>query len=152
MTFTKPFIVVFCLLFFCHVVSGQNLTIYRSSKDVPATVEKIVEVIKRNEALIFFETVSHDEIAKARSLEIPPTRSILFEDPNLSTALISCQQTTALDLPLEIIVWEENEDVYVGFMDPKYLVKRFMISGCEDTIESLTRLMVKVTMDALREL
>ncbi|WP_258104825.1 DUF302 domain-containing protein [Marinoscillum sp. MHG1-6] len=131
------------------IASAQNLTIYRSSLSVDETVTKIEGIIKSHD-LKFFETVNHDAIAKERGKEIPPTRSILFEDPDLTTQLISCQPTTALDLPLEILVWEEYGDVYIGFMDPKFMTKRFMVSGCDETITSMTRLMVRVANEAIR--
>ncbi len=142
-------LITLIFIFVAFQINAQNLTIYKSSLDVEATTNKIVDIIKQ-QGLIFFETVSHDEIAKNRGKEIAPTRSILFEDPDLTTALISCQQTTALDLPLEILVWEEYGDVYIGFMDPKFMKKRFMIIGCDETVDALTRLMVRVTNDALR--
>ncbi|WP_421878147.1 DUF302 domain-containing protein [Marinoscillum sp.] len=131
---------------------GQNLTVYKSEKSVDETVAKIISIIESNDDLMLFETVAHDSIAKARGLELLPTRSILFEDPDLTTALLQCQPTAALDLPLEIIVWEEFGDIYIGFMDPKFMRRRFMITDCEDTLNQLTSLMTKVTMDALREL
>ncbi len=134
------------------VLQAQNLTVYRSEKSVDETVEKLIAIIEADEELIYFETVSHDEIAIERGLELPPTRSILFEEPDLTTALLLCQPTAALDLPLEIIVWEEYNDVYIGFMDPKFMKRRFMITDCDETIVQLTGVMTKVTMDALREL
>lgn len=143
-------IIAAAFLLFCLGSQAQNLTIYKSSLNVELTTDKIVSIIK-DKGLIFFETVSHDAIAKDRGKEIPPTRSILFEDPDLTTALISCQQTTALELPLEILVWEEYGDVYIGFMDPKFMRKRFMVLGCDETIDALTRLMIRVTNDALKE-
>ncbi|MEQ9307626.1 MAG: DUF302 domain-containing protein, partial [Marinoscillum sp.] len=105
-------------------LQAQNLSVYRSEKGIGETVNKIVEIIQTDENLIFFETVSHDSIANQRGLELAPTRSILFEEPTLTTQLITCQQTAALDLPLEIIVWEEYGDVYIGFMDPKFMRRR----------------------------
>lgn len=133
-------------------LQAQNLSVYRSEKGIGETVNKIVEIIQTDENLIFFETVSHDSIANQRGLELAPTRSILFEEPTLTTQLITCQQTAALDLPLEIIVWEEYGDVYIGFMDPKFMRRRFMIDGCEETIQALTSVITKVAMDAIRQL
>lgn len=141
---------VFCV--FSSVSGAQNLSVYRSEKGVGETVSKLVQIIEGDDNLIFFETVSHDEIASERGLSLAPTKSILFEEPKLTTALINCQQTAALDLPLEIIVWEEHGDVYIGFMDPKHMKRRFMIAGCEETIQGLTAVMTKVTMDAIRQL
>ena len=131
---------------------SQNLTIYRSTETVDKTVEKIIDQIKSIDGLIYFETVSHDAIAKQRGQKLDPTRSILFEDPNLSTQLLSCRQTAALDLPLEIIVWEELDEVYIGFIDPKYMIRRFMITDCDEVINQLTRLMIKISMNAIREM
>ncbi|REE02174.1 DUF302 domain-containing protein [Marinoscillum furvescens] len=154
MSFTsliKATIVVVCL-FGSRIGQAQNLSVYRSEADVDETVNRLVAVIEQDADLIFFETVHHDDIARERGLKLAPTRSILFEDPTLTTQLINCQQTAALDLPLEILVWEEHGDVYIGFVDPKFMKRRFMITSCDDTIQALSRLMVKVTMDAIRKL
>ncbi|MEQ8903811.1 DUF302 domain-containing protein [Ekhidna sp.] len=131
-------------------VFGQNLTTYRSTRSVEETVDRIVETIK-NKKLAFFETVAHDKVALEYGVKIPPTRMILFEDPNLMIELVSCRQTTALDLPMRILVWEENGDVYVGFFDPKVMKKRFMLHECDDIITSMSRLKVRVVSEALRE-
>lgn len=129
---------------------AQNLTIFRSTRNVDEMTDRIIKEIK-DEGLVYFETVYHDQIAKERGDTLAATRSILFEDAALTTQLIKCQQTTALDLPLEILVWDEYGDVYVGYVDPKFMKKRFMIIGCDDTIMNLTRLMLKITNNALRE-
>ncbi len=131
-------------------LDAQNMTIYRSSRSVDETVNRIVEIIK-NKKLAYFETVEHDKVASEYGVDIPPTRMILFEDPNLMIELISCRQTTALDLPMKILVWEENEDVYIGFFDPKVMKKRFMLQECDDIISSMSRLKIRVVNEALRD-
>ncbi len=145
--------VLFTLLIFSFIAEAksQNLTVYRSEMKVDVVLDQIVSVIQESEDLIFFETVSHDEIAKDRGLDLPPTRSVLFEDPILTTSLIQCQVTAALDLPLEILIWEEHGDVYVGFVDPKYMIRRFMISDCDETIKSLSAVLTKICIKGLRE-
>ena len=130
--------------------SAQNLTIYKSSRTVEETVDKIIDVIKQKK-LVYFETVEHDKVAAEYGYEIPPTRMILFEDPNLMIELVSCRQTTALDLPMKILVWEENDDVYIGFFDPKVMKKRFLLHECDDIISSMSRLKVRVVNEALKE-
>lgn len=131
-------------------VCAQNLTTYKSSKSVDETVNIIVDLIKQKK-LVYFETVEHDKVAKDYGVTIPPTRMILFEDPNLMIELVSCRQTTALDLPMKILVWEENEDVYVGFFDPKVMKKRFMLHECDDIITSMSRLKIRIVNEALKE-
>ena len=76
---------------------------------------------------------------------------ILFEDPNLMIELISCCQTTALDLPMKILVWEENGDVYTGFFDPEVMKKRFIVQECDDIISSMSRLKIRVVNEVLKD-
>ncbi len=143
------FLIAVFLVLSCFFVEAQNLTVYRSSKPVGETVDGLIEVIKKKK-LVYFETVEHDIVAKEYGVEIPPTRMILFEDPNLMIELVSCRQTTALDLPMKILVWEENEDVYIGFFDPKVMKKRFMLHECDDIITSMSRLKIRVVNEALK--
>jgi uncharacterized protein (DUF302 family) len=139
------------ILVFCFSASGQNLTVYRSDTSVSATTQKIISVIK-SKNLIYFETVSHDVIAKERGVEIAPTNVILFEDPDLTTELIQCEQTTALDLPLKILVWEENGDVYIGYIDAALMRRRFLITGCDETLNEITGICVRIINEAIKEL
>lgn len=129
---------------------GQQMTVYKSKFSVDETVDKIVETIKQKK-LVHFETVNHDEVAQEYGVEIPPTRIILFEDPNLMIELVSCRQTTALDLPMKILVWEENGDNYIGFFDPKVMKKRFMLQECDDIISSMSRLKVRIVNEVIKE-
>lgn len=142
---------IILILVACSInASSQNLTVYHSPRNVEETVERIIEIIKQKK-LVYFETVEHDKVAAEYGYEIPPTRMILFEDPNLMIELVSCRQTTALDLPMKILVWEENGDVYIGFFDPKVMKKRFLLEECDDIITSMSRLKVRVVNEALKE-
>lgn len=145
----RIFIVTLLAVFFLTVKS-QNLSIYRSDKSVEKTTEKLVQIIKKS-GLNYIETISYDKTLIDAGHKIDPTKSVLFEDPNLSAQLIGCQQTSVLDLPLKILVWEEHKDVYIGFIDPKFMKKRFLLVGCDDIVEALTKLMVRVTNDTIRK-
>lgn len=144
------FILITLICFVSYWSQAQHLTIYRSERSVEETVSRLETVIEQKK-LVHFETVSHDAVAAEYGVTIPPTRMILFEDPNLMIELLTCRQTVALDLPMKILVWEENGDVYIGFFDPKVMKKRFMLEECEDVISSMSRLKVRVVNEALRE-
>jgi len=130
----------------CH---AQTLSIYKSTKSVAQTTS-IIEANIKKLGLVFFETVSHDAIAAARGVKIGEMREILFEDGGLTTSLIECQPTTALDLPLKILIWEENGDVYIAYMDPRFMKKRFMLSGCEEIVDKMGDLLARIVVDAMR--
>jgi len=128
---------------------SQTLSVYKSELSVEETTSLLEEVIKKSD-LIFFETVAHDKIAEERGVTLGLTREVLFEHADLTTELIQCQPTTALDLPLKILVWEENDDVYIGFIDPKFMKKRFMLNGCEETVDEMGKLLIKVVVDTMK--
>lgn len=130
----------------CH---AQNMTIFRSNLSVAETTAKIEQIIDEKE-LRFFETVHHHEIASENGQQIDSTNVILFEDPGLTTALITCEQTSALDLPLKVMVWMENDDVYIGYIDPAFMRKRFMIQDCPEVLQQMTALMVRMVNEAIR--
>ncbi len=136
-------------LFSISTVFCQDLTIYKSKQSVEMTADALVNMIKDN-GLVFQDTISYQKVVVELGVEIQPTKIIMFEDPELTRQLIMCQQTTALDLPLKILVWKENEDVYIGFIDPMDMRKRFMLSGCNDTIDQLSRLMIRLVTDVMR--
>lgn len=145
----KNWLIFSCLLSLSFSLSAQTLSIYKSEKDVEKTTEIIVEVILQK-GLVFFETVNHDKIAAERGVKISPMREVLFEDGDLTTALIECQPTTALDLPLKILIWEEHGDVYLAYIDPQFMKKRFMLQGCEEIIDDMGKLLARLTVDASR--
>lgn len=146
----SPKFITALILHVCAFCSfAQNLTIYRSSMSVEETTDKLVSLIQDQE-LVYFETVRHDEIAQKREIEIAPTRVVLFEDPELITRLIECNQTTALELPLKILIWEENEDVYIGFVDPKLMSKRFLLQDCGEVLDDIAKLMVRLSNNVIR--
>ena len=126
------------------------MTIFKSNLGVAQTTAKLESIIEEK-GLKFFETVHHHEIASENGFSIDSTNVILFEDPELTTALIACEQTSALDLPLKVMVWMENEDVYIGFIDPAFMRKRFMIQDCPEILEQMTALVVRVVNEAVRK-
>lgn len=146
-------ILILNLLLCLSAFSGwaQDLTIFRSDYSVEETSTALIDKINQLN-LIYFESIDHQKIAQSKGFEIPPTTSILFEEPSLVSQLLLCAPTTALDLPLEILVWEERGDVYMGYIDPKFMDRRFMINGCEETLSDMSKLMIRITTDVTRSL
>ena len=137
------------LIGFMINLQSQNLTVFQSKYSVKESTERIISIIKKKN-LVYFETVAHDEIAKSRGIKINPTKIILFEDSEFTSNLISCEQTVALDLPLKIMVWEESGDVYIGYIDPLLMRRRFLIKGCAETLTSMSSLMNRIVNESLR--
>ena len=50
---------------------------------------------------------------------------MVFGNPNIGTPLMQADATAGIDLPLKILVWEDdNGDVFVSTNDSRYLERR----------------------------
>ena len=143
------YLVLICWMIFGFQTFGQNMTVYKARASVGETAALLVKTIKEN-GLKYFETVSHDQIAKERGATIDPTSIVLFEDPDLSSKLIQCEQTSALDLPIKIMIWEENGDVYIGYFDPILMRRKFLIDGCDETLKGMSGMVSRIVNECLR--
>ena len=62
-------------------------------------------------------------------MKMPPTKLLVFGNPKAGTPLMLAAPSSAIDLPLKILVWEDaREDttgkVWVSYNSPAYLAER----------------------------
>ncbi|MWG36863.1 DUF302 domain-containing protein [Halomarina oriensis] len=82
-------------------------------------------------------TVDHAASAADVGLELRPTTLLVFGNPAVGTLLMQSAQTTAIDLPQKLLVWEAADGtVNVSYNDPQYLAVRH---GIEDRKEVLSK-------------
>ncbi|TPN85923.1 DUF302 domain-containing protein [Aquimarina algicola] len=105
-----------------------------STKSFIDTYNDLVATISGNENLRLVAEIDHQANAVSVNQELNPTRLVIFGNPNLGTPLMQNSQTTAIDLPQKILVWEDDQNVVrVSYNDPSYLKDRHQIEG-NDTI------------------
>ena len=98
--------------------------------DVPSdhTVDETVERLKnilRSKGVTLFALIDHSGEAEKVGLTMPPTRLLIFGNPEAGTPLMLAAPRTAIDLPLKILVWQDPKGkVWLSYNSPEYLVKR----------------------------
>lgn len=100
-----------------------------------ALAEKELNVIAR---------VDHAKNAADNNLELAPTTTFIFGNPNVGTPMMQCQGSVALDLPQKMVVRETEEGVRLEWNDPHYLAERHGLEECD--------LMLGRVADILREI
>jgi uncharacterized protein (DUF302 family) len=96
----------------------------RSSHTVEATVARIEEVLAAKGVTVF-AVVDHSGEAARAGLQMRPTKLVVFGSPKLGTPLMVAAPSTAIDLPLKLLVWEgEDGSVWVGWNTGEYLQAR----------------------------
>jgi uncharacterized protein (DUF302 family) len=54
-----------------------------------------------------------------------PTKLLIFGNPKAGTPLMLAAPSSAIDLPLKILIWEDGEGrVWLSYNDPSYLIQR----------------------------
>lgn len=110
-----------------------------SNEDFEATYSNLRNAIVANENLQIVAELDHRENAASVDMELRPTKVIIFGNPNLGTPLMQSSQSTGLDLPQKMLVWEDEDGtVNISYNDPEYLQERHAISGNETVVSQIT--------------
>ena len=83
-----------------------------------AKIEKIVES-KAKAGLGVFTIIDHKKGADKVKLELSDTKVIVFGNPKLGTKLMQRDPLVALDLPMKVLVYSENNKTKIVYRDPK---------------------------------
>ena len=91
---------------------------------VEETVARL-EAILKEKGIKLFCIVDHSGEALAAGLEMPPTKLLIFGNPKAGTPLMLAAPSTALDLPLKVLIAEQsNGEVLVSWNDAAWLQQR----------------------------
>jgi uncharacterized protein (DUF302 family) len=102
----------------------------RGIVDVPSThtVEETVDRLKgilAERGLTLFALIDHSGEAEKVGLHMPPTRLLVFGSPRSGTPLMLAAPSTAIDLPLKILVrQDERGATWVSYNTPEFLRER----------------------------
>jgi uncharacterized protein (DUF302 family) len=96
----------------------------RSNHSVEETLKKLRSVLQAKGVTIF-AVVDHSGEAEKAGIPMRPTKLIIFGSPKAGTPLMLASPSVAIDLPLKLLIWEDNEGrVWVSYNSPAYLQER----------------------------
>ena len=92
------------------------------------TVARVLSVIERL-GMTVLARVDHAAAAATVGMELRPTEIILFGNPKTGTPLMQDAQTMGVDLPLKVLVWQDEQDrTWVSYNDPFWLAARHKVA------------------------
>jgi uncharacterized protein (DUF302 family) len=102
----------------------NGLTSIASDHSVDDTVAKI-EAFLHEKNVKVFAIIDHSGEARQAGLEMHPTKVVIFGNPKGGTPLMLAAPSTAIDLPLKLLVAEDGEGkVWITYNTPQYLQQR----------------------------
>jgi uncharacterized protein (DUF302 family) len=88
------------------------------------TVATLLALLKER-GITLFALVDHSGEAATVGLRMPPTKLLLFGNPAVGTPVMLAAPTSAIDLPLKLLVWEDADgNTWLTYNDPTWLQER----------------------------
>jgi uncharacterized protein (DUF302 family) len=103
---------------------GRGIIDIPSNHSVDETVEKLMGILQTN-GVTLFALVDHSGEAEKAGMRMRPTKLQIFGNPKAGTPVMVAAPSSAIDLPLKILIWEDAERrVWVAYNAPVYLQER----------------------------
>jgi uncharacterized protein (DUF302 family) len=104
--------------------NGKGLIDIPSNHSVDETVTKL-EGILQAKGITLFALVDHSGEAARAGMKMRPTKLLIFGNPRAGTPVMLAAPSSAIDLPLKILVWEDDQGkVWITYNSPTYLQTR----------------------------
>lgn len=105
-------------------MSDNGIVRKASRYSVDETVRKLQAVLAAKGVTVF-ALIDHSGEAEKVGMQMPPTKLLVFGNPKGGTPLMVAAPSIAIDLPLKILVAEDDHGkVVVSYNSPDYLGER----------------------------
>lgn len=134
------------------ILSASDLIIKQSNFSVNETIDKIEKIVeaKAKSGLNLFSIIDHKKSADKVHMELSDTKVILFGNPKLGTKLMQKDPLAALDLPMKVLVYRDNNVTKIVYRDPKKWAEKFNLKDCK-MVDKMINAMDKITTKASKE-
>jgi uncharacterized protein (DUF302 family) len=119
----------------------------KSSAGYSETAARLAEAIKRH-GLTVFARIDHAAAAHGVGLELPPEEVVVFGNPQAGTALMQRDPRIGYELPLRMLVWQEDDRVLVGYQDPTELASRYDVADHRLALDRMAALLGELAAEA----
>ena len=96
----------------------------QSPRPVRETVARLVEIIS-DKGLTLFAVIDQREEARRVGLELRSTTLVIFGSPVAGTPVMDAAPLAALDLPLKVVIWDNDGRATVSYVAPDALAHRY---------------------------
>ena len=104
--------------------TDRGLVRLAARQSVSATLDRLESLLKERGITLFARIDFSGDAARA-GLEMPAEQQLIFGNPKAGTPLMLANATSALDLPIKVICWEDSEGkTWLAYNDPAYIIKR----------------------------
>jgi uncharacterized protein (DUF302 family) len=132
-----------------HAMAAEGLITIKSNFGPQDTMNRLEAEVKAR-GMTVFAHVDHAAGAAAVGLPLRPTDLLIFGNAKGGTLLMQSVQTTGIDLPLKVLVWQDADgSTWLSYNDVAWLARRHGLgSDAEATVKTLAGVLNVVTAAA----
>lgn len=125
---------------------------HRSRHPAKETADRLAAAVSEHGQTLLAR-IDHAAAAKKAGLDLRPTEVLFFGNPSVGTLLMQQSQEIGLELPLRVLVWEDDEGVaWVAHLDLDWLVSQYGIaSAIQPTLDKMASMLRTVLEEATGE-
>jgi uncharacterized protein (DUF302 family) len=129
--------------------SRDGVVVVASSYSVDETVKRIKADVG-NKGIMLFADIDQAKLGNEAGNKVLPSRLVLFGNPALGTTFITARQTSGLDWPVRVLVFQKKDgSVHVAYSDFNWIAKRHGIKNRKKEFAMATMVVRSVT-DSVR--
>jgi uncharacterized protein (DUF302 family) len=103
------------------MTESSGIVSIRSAQAVGSLADRLEAAIAAR-GLTLFARIDHGEGARQAGMALRPTILFVFGAAKSGTPLIQINQIAGIDLPLKILLWQDEADVaWVSYVDPEWI-------------------------------
>ena len=148
----KIFVILLTVFCFTSTITqaAEGLVIKASNYSVQETMDRFEKIVK-DKGFNDVARVNHAAAAIKSGSTLRPTELLIFGNPVLGTQLMQSNQTAGIDLPLKVLIWEdENGAVTLSYNDPAWLKKRHGITDRDKVFTKMAGALNKFSDTAVK--
>jgi uncharacterized protein (DUF302 family) len=125
----------------------KTLRVHGSVAEATTRLRKLLE--RRGVAVL--ATIDHTAGARAAGLALADEVVVFFGDPAVGTGVMQDDPKAGIDLPLRMLLWEDNGSTYISYRDPQVLSDLFDLDIHRHVPAKLSGFMDRIATDLSAE-
>jgi uncharacterized protein (DUF302 family) len=118
-----------------------------SSFEHGETVARLLDAVAQ-EGLTVFAQFDHAAGARDAGMALPNEVVIAFGNPRAGTPLMHADPRVGIELPLRVLVWDQDGQTLVGYNDPRDLAGPYDLTTHAAVLDAMSSLLDRLANDA----
>jgi len=125
---------------------GSELTTLRVRGNVAETTARLHDLLSARGVAVL-ASIDHAAGARAAGLELADEIVVFFGNPAVGTGVMQDDPRAGIDLPLRLLLWDDNGTTYVGYRDPRTIADDFDLVAHRTVPAALSEFMARLVSD-----